>query len=498
MPESAYRQLERQFRRAALIGEAASVLNWDRAVMMPAGSAAARAEQLAELQALRHETLVRAGTDDLLAAAESDPNLDAWRRVNVAEMRRQWTHANALPEDLVTVLARACAACEAIWRDARGAGNFAVVLPSFETLVGLVREAAAAKGATLGLAPYDALLDEHEPGARAADIDRVFERLERELPPLVAKAVERQSTRRQPVRPEGTFPPQIQRQLALKLMAAFGFDFAHGRLDVSAHPFCGGVPDDIRLTTRYDEDDFVSGLMSTLHETGHALYEMGLPDQWRGQPVGEARGMALHESQSLLVEMQVCRSREFFDFLAPLLREFLAVGAAGAPANLHALVTRVRPSYIRVDADEATYPLHVIFRHRIEHAMLAGDLRPRDLPAAWTEAMVRHFGLTPPSDREGCLQDIHWFDGAFGYFPSYTLGALIAAQLFAAARRALPDLPNDIANGRFAPLIGWLRERIHARASSAPTATIVADATGRALEPDDFLAHLRARYLREN
>lgn len=498
MTESAYARLERRFRRAALIGEAASVLNWDRAAMMPAGGSAARAEQLAELQALRHEALVRPDTEDLLAAADADRGLDAWRRANVAEMRRVWAHASALPEDLVTALARACAACEAVWRDARARADFAAVLPSFETVLGLVREAAAAKGATLGLAPYDALLDEHEPGARAADIDRVFARLERELPPIITKAVQRQATRRQPLRVDGTFPVQSQRRLALKMMAAFGFDFAHGRLDISAHPFCGGVPGDIRLTTRYDENEFASGLMSTLHETGHALYEMGLPDRWRGQPVGEARGMALHESQSLLIEMQVCRSREFFDFLAPMLREFLGAGAAATPANLYALMTRVRPGYIRVDADEATYPLHVIFRHRLEQAMLAGDLRPHDLPSAWTEAMVRHLGLTPSSDREGCLQDIHWFDGAFGYFPSYTLGALAAAQLFAAARRALPDLPDDIARGRFAPLLGWLRERVHARASSASTATIVADATGRALEPDDFLAHLRARYLQEN
>jgi carboxypeptidase Taq len=499
MPENAYMRLERQFRRAALIAESASVLNWDRAAMMPSGSSAVRAEQLAELQALRHETLARPETEDLLRAAESDPGLDPWRRANVAEMRRSWAHATALPVDLVVALARSCAACEAIWRQARERADFAALLPAFERVLVLVREAAAAKSAKLGLAPYDALLDEYEPGARAADIDRLFARLERELPPLVAKALERQATRLPPRALGGAFPAASQRALAVELMRAFGFDFARGRLDVSAHPFCGGVPGDIRLTTRYDETDFASGLMSTLHETGHALYEMGLPAEWRGQPVGEARGMSLHESQSLLIEMQVCRSREFFDFLAPILRQFLSLAPAEAePANLHALATRVRPGYIRVDADEATYPLHIVFRHQLEQAMLAGDLKPRDLPAAWTEAMQRHFGLTQPSDREGCLQDIHWFDGAFGYFPSYTLGAMTAAQLFAAARRVLPDLARDIAQGRFAPLIGWLGRNVHARASSASTEAIVAAATGRALAADDFLAHLRARYLREN
>jgi carboxypeptidase Taq len=414
-------------------------------------------------------------------------------------MRRTWAHATALSESLIMALIRACAACEAIWRDARANADFAAVRPAFETVLDLVREAAAVKAEKLGLSPYDALLDEYEPGARASDIDRVFARLERELPPIVARALERQGSRTRPIRPEGTFPFERQRQLALRLMAALGFDFAHGRLDVSAHPFCGGVPDDLRLTTRYDESDFASGLMSTLHETGHALYESGLPKAWRGQPVGEARCMSLHESQSLLIEMQVCRSKEFFAFLAPLLGEcFAAAGPAWTPANLHAFATRVRPGFIRVDADEVTYPLHIILRHRLEQAMLAGELRARELPAAWTEGMTRHLGLVPPTDREGCLQDIHWFDGAWGYFPSYTLGALTAAQLFAAARRALPELPRDIARGQFAPLIAWLREHVHARAASVSAGEIVAGATGRPLEAGDFLAHLRARYLGES
>ena len=499
MPETAYTLLERQFRRAAALGEAAAVLNWDRAAMMPKGGSGARAEQLAELHALRRDLLAQPGTDDRLAEAETDRSLDPWQRANVAEMRRMWVHATALSESLVMALTRGSAACEAIWRDARANADFAAVLPAFETVLELVREAARAKAARLGLSPYDALLDEYEPGVRAAGIDRVFALLERELPPIVAKALERQETRARPIRPEGTFPVERQRGLARRLMEALGFDFAHGRLDVSAHPFCGGVPDDIRLTTRYDESDFASGLMSTLHETGHALYEMGLPKAWRGQPVGEARSMSLHESQSLLIEMQVCRSQEFFAFLAPMLGEFFGAGGpAWMPANLHALATRVRPGFIRVDADEVTYPLHVILRHRLEQAMLAGDLRARDLPAAWTEGMTRHLGLAPPTDREGCLQDIHWFDGAWGYFPSYTLGAMTAAQLYAAARRALPDLAQEIARGRFAPLIAWLREHVHARAASVATGEIVAAATGRPLDADDFLAHLRARYLGES
>ena len=239
-------------------------------------------------------------------------------------------------------------------------------------------------------------------------------------------------------------------------------------------------------------------MMGVLHETGHALYEMGLPADWRGQPVGEARGMALHESQSLLIEMQVCRSKEFFAFAAPAIRDVLGYGGpAWTPANLYALSARVRPGFIRVDADEVTYPLHVILRYRLERAMLAGDMRPDDLPAAWNEGVVRLFGLTPTSDREGCLQDIHWFDGAWGYFPTYTLGALTAAQMFAAARRGIPGLEREIARGQFAPLTAWLRDHVHARASSVGAEAIIVEATGNPLGAADFLAHLRRRYLSE-
>lgn len=498
MTSSAYTRLEERFRRIAALGEAGAVLNWDRAAMMPPGGSRARAEQLAHLHAVRHGILAPAETGDLVEEAANDATLDSWQRANVAEMRRAWIHASALSEDLVMALARATSACEATWREARARADFAAVLPGLKEVLGLVREAAAAKADRLGVSPYDALLDEYEPGGRAETIDRVFAELETALPPLMATALNRQASRRPPLKPEGTFPPERQRELAKRLMIALGFDFDRGRLDISQHPFCGGVPDDVRITTRYDAHDFLSGMMGVLHETGHALYEMGLPADWRGQPVGEARGMALHESQSLLIEMQVCRSKEFFAFAAPAIRDVLGYGGpAWTPANFYALSARVRPGFIRVDADEVTYPLHVILRYRLERAMLAGDMRPDDLPAAWNEGIVRLFGLTPTSDREGCLQDIHWFDGAWGYFPTYTLGALTAAQMFAAARRGIPGLEREIARGQFAPLTAWLRDQVHARASSVGAEAIIAEATGNPLSAADFLAHLRRRYLSE-
>jgi len=279
-------------------------------------------------------------------------------------------------------------------------------------------------------------------------------------------------------------------------MEQIGFDFEHGRLDVSAHPFCGGTPDDVRITTRYDESDFARALMGVLHETGHALYQRGLPAQWRLQPVGRARGMAVHESQSLFLEMQVCRSRAFLTFAAPILRETFADDGPGWDADaLHRRQICVKRSLIRVDADEVTYPSHVILRYRLERAMIAGDLVPADLPGAWADGLRQLLGIVPANDREGCLQDIHWYDGVWGYFPTYTLGALIAAQLFEAAREAIPDVLVAIGRGEFAPLLGWLRERVHSKGSLLSTSELVENATGRPLGTASFERHLHDRYL---
>jgi carboxypeptidase Taq len=279
-------------------------------------------------------------------------------------------------------------------------------------------------------------------------------------------------------------------------MGVLGFEFDHGRLDVSLHPFCGGTPDDVRITTRYDEEDFTGSLMGVLHETGHALYERGLPAAWRYQRVGEPRGMSLHESQSLLFEMQACRSREFLAYLAPLAREaFGGGGPEWEAGNFIRLYTRVERSLIRVEADEVSYPAHVILRYRLERAMLSGELAVAELPAAWGDGMEQLLGIRPPDDRRGCLQDIHWYDGAWGYFPTYTLGAITAAQLFAAARRAEPGIPAALAKGDFAPLLAWLRTHVHAKASLLPTGELIREASGSALDPAIFERHLKERYL---
>lgn len=497
MTATAYARLEERFKRIAALDDARGMLGWDQATMMPTGGAEARGEQIAAISAVRHGILTAPQTGDLLERAAAEVHLlDSWQAANLGEMKRRWRHATALDEDLVTALSRAGSACEAAWRTARASADFAAVLPQLDTLLGLVRQSAAAKAQALGLDPYDALLDQYEPGGRAADIEPVFAELAGFLPDFLGRATERQNSLPAPLPIPDKVPAERQYALCRHFMGIVGFDFDHGRLDVSSHPFSGGVPEDQRITTRYNEADPLSGFMAVLHESGHALYERGLPATWRGQPVGEARGMSLHESQSLLIEMQVARSRPFLAFAAPVIAEMLGGnGPAWAPDNLHAMVTRVAPGYIRVEADEVTYPAHVVLRFGLERAMVGGQLEARDLPGAWNDGFKKLMGLDVPNDRLGCLQDIHWYDGAFGYFPTYTLGAMTAAQIMDAARRADPAIDAGIAKGDLGPLMAWLRDNVHARASSLSTPELLRAVTGRPLEAKVFERHLTQRYL---
>jgi len=494
---SGYIALEQRFRRISALRDAQGVLHWDMSTMMPEGGAEARSEQLAALEVTCHELISDpAMTEFFEEALEEAQGLGVWERANLREMRRRWLHETALEARLVEALTRAGNSSEMIWRRARANGDFAAVRPALEELLGLVREAATAKSEVFGCSRYDALLDEYEPGGASATIDRIFDDLAAFLPDFLERVLTRQKAAPAPLPLEGPFPVDRQRALGRRLMEIVGFDFAHGRLDTSLHPFCGGVPDDVRITTRYDEADFAKSLMGVLHETGHALYDRGLPKKWRGQPVGDACGMAIHESQSLLVEMQACRSPEFVRFMAPHAREvFGGGGAAWEADNLIRIYNRVRPGFIRVDADEVTYPAHVILRYRLEKAMIDGDLRVGDLPGAWNEGMRRLLGIQPPDDRLGCLQDIHWYDGAWGYFPTYTLGAMAAAQIYAAAKAAVPEIPAAIERGDFAPLMSWLGKNVHAHGSFYKTEDLIAHATGRPLDPKIFEAHLTERYL---
>jgi carboxypeptidase Taq len=493
---TAYDRLAARFARIATIGEASSVLSWDAATMMPPGGGAARGDQLAVLAGMSHTLLIAPVVGDDLAEAEQVTEHDPWRAANLRLMRHAYTRATAMPPDLVEAQARANSACEKVWREARRKSDFAMVRPHLEEVVRLTRGAASALAPVLGLSPYDALMDGFQRGMRVADVTLVFAEYETFLRRALPEAEERQARIPAPVRPTGPFPIAAQEALCRRLSERLGLDFVHARLDRSAHPFSGGTPSDVRITSRYDEADFTQAVLAVVHETGHALYERGLPAPYARQPVGEAAGMATHESQSLIVEMQACRSDAFLTWLGPELHAtFDGDPAPYRPENLARLWRRIERGYIRVDADEMTYPAHVILRFRLEQALIDGALAVADLPGAWNDGFRSLLGIVPPDDARGCLQDIHWYDGAFGYFPSYTLGAMAAAQLIAAARRAVPGLDDGLARGDLSPLLHWLRANVHGRGSLFEFNALLSEATGKPLDPVDFQAHLTARYL---
>ncbi len=493
---TAYARLADRFGRLATLGEAGSVLHWDAAAMMPAGGGKARGDQLAVLAGVGHAMLTATEVGDELAEAESAPPDSEWERANLRLMRHAYTRATALPADLVEAQARANSACEMVWREARPASDFSRVAPHLAEVIALTRDAASALSPALGLSPYDCLMDGFQRGVTAADVEPVFDRYEAWLRDALPRAEALQARAPAPQPLAGVFPADRQEGLCRQLAARAGLEPEHFRLDRSAHPFCGGTPTDVRITTRYDESDPAQALMGVVHETGHGLYERGLPAEFARQPVGEAAGMAAHESQSLIMEMQCARSDAFLAWVGPELHALFGGDPAPyAPENLSRLWRRIERGFIRVDADEMTYPAHVILRFRLERALMSGDLLVADLPGAWRDGLQSLLGIVPPDDARGCLQDIHWYDGLFGYFPSYTLGAMGAAQLMAAARRALPDLDRSLRQGELQPLVQWLRSHVHEQGSRFGFNALLHAATGKALDPTDFEAHLTGRYL---
>ena len=496
-PMTAYEHLETTFRRVARLNDARNILHWDEAVTMPPGSGESRNQSLAELGLTIQELGSAPQIGDWLdeaATGETDP----WRQANLREMRRQYQDNVTVPAELNQRLALARGTCEQRWRDLRKQNDWATFRPYLDEVLKLTRETVGHLARARGLSMYDAALSQFSPGLSTAVVETLFTELKSFLPDLIREVVARQKSEVVEV-PEGPFPADAQKALGKELMTALGFSFDIGRLDESHHPFCGGTARDVRITTRYDDSQFVSSLMGILHETGHALYEQNLPAQWLAQPVGGACGMAIHESQSLLHEMQVCRGRAFLNFAGPRVRAHLERFTKNPRSleteNLAKLVTRVKPGFIRVDADEVTYPMHVILRFELERALLEGSLDLVDLPAAWDERMRQYLGLsTAGRDADGCMQDVHWPAGLFGYFPAYTFGAVIAAQFFDAARAARPGLESAIEAGDFAPLGQWLGQRVWSQGSRYDTLGLIERAAGP-LTTAPFRAHLERRYL---
>lgn len=489
----AYLNLEKVFRQLAHINHVRAICHWDEAVMMPPGGGKARAQALAGLQVLEHQLLVDAKVKQWLEEAKSTQWESEWQQVNLRWMEDQYLKASCIPEELVRRAHLAFLSCEQAWRVLRAENNWRDFLPLLEENLVLTREVAEIKAAVFGIDAYDSLIQDFSPGLTQDIIDPIFKRLQEFLPGFI---VEVMNTQTQPQSIAGDFSVEKQRQLGLQLMRAIGFDFNHGRLDVSHHPFCGGVPQDVRITTRYNQAEFVSSSMGVCHETGHALYEMGLPAQWLDQPVGQALGMALHESQSLLIEMQACRSREFMQFLSPLVCEYFGENPHYSAENLYQFYTYVKPGLIRVDADEVSYPLHIILRYELEKKLISGAINCKDIPELWDDSMQKFFGLSTQNDyRNGPMQDVHWPSGAFGYFPAYTIGAIIAAQLFQAAKNRHPNINAELSQGNFKMLVQWLRENIHSQGRFLSMNKLLEKASGRPLQVESFISHLQQRYL---
>jgi len=499
MAPSPYKQLEQEFKRLHAFRGALSLLRWDAAVMMPRGSAEVRGEQLAALETEHHALLTAPRITRLLDRAQANAQgLPDWQIANLREMRRQRDHAIATPGTLVSRLTKATSRAEAHWLEARAQNRFEVFAPHLEEVVHLVREKAALLGQALSLEPYDALVDEFSPGITTQDIDDMFKTLSRRMPSLIREVLSLQEARRL-VPIVGKFPAAKQKALVVEIMKAIGFPFDRGRLDESGHPFTEGVPGDIRVTTRFDPTDLFSGLLGAIHETGHAMYDLGLPQDWRDQPVGRDRGMALEESQSLLMEMVICRSRGFVRYLKPLLEKHLGLtGAEWEIENIYRHLIHVRRSLIRVDADEVTYPAHIMLRYELEKQLLSGELAVRNLPEAWNDGMEQRLGIRPTNDAEGCLQDIHWSVGSFGYFPSYALGAVIATQLYESLRNDVPELDEQIANGEFGGLFGWLRTNVHGVGAKVSVQELLTAATGKPLAATSFVRYVEGKYLEDN
>ena len=490
-----FARLDDLCRKLEALEHALSILGADEATHMAVGGGEKRAEAMAMLAGMHHARATAPEIADWIEAAGNEA-LNEDQALALGEFRRHHANLTCLPVEFVERQTAARMRSEQLWRDLRAKNDWEGFLPALENVVSLVREEAAMRAEKLGLDPYDALMEQYDPGNRTADISPVFEDLKSFLKDFVPEALETQE-RRLAARPgrslSGVYAVEKQRELGLAIMAAVGFDFSHGSLAVSHHPFCGGVPSDVRITTRYRSTDFLSALMGVLHETGHALYEQNLPKDWSHWPLGKARGMAVHESQSLFNEKQIGRNPAFWRWALPVVEKHL--GEDWSIEDILPHVHHVARGLIRVDADEVTYPLHVILRYEMEQELVSGRLAVADIPEAWDARMRDTLGLsTIDNPADGPMQDVHWPGGAFGYFPSYTLGAMMAAQQWAALTREIPDADEAMARGQFAGINDWRRERIWAQGSRFSTPALIERATGEKLEAGYFTAHLKARY----
>jgi carboxypeptidase Taq len=488
-------ELRRRLAELTDLRNAAQLLQWDQQTMMPPRGAGLRADEIGTIQRILHERFISAETGRLLDAAEAElngapPDSDEARLVTV--VKRRWEKARRVPSDLAADLARAASVGQEAWVDARAQSDFAAFLPHLRHNVELKhRYVECFEGFD---SAYDVLLDDFEPGLRSAAVTALFAELKAELVPLIAAIAERSDAVDDSCL-HGSFPLERQRELVADVVHRMGFEDAGWRLDDTVHPFATGLgSDDVRITTRWDETFLPMGLFGAMHECGHGLYEAGIARELQRTPLGSGEALGLHESQSRMWENMVGRGRPFADYLAPRIAEVFGGSLSGLePEPFYRAVNRVRPTFIRVEADEATYSMHIILRFELEQELVNGRIAVEDLPEAWNERFLSYFGLTVPDDAHGVLQDVHWAAGLIGYFPTYAIGNLVAGQLWERVRVDLPDLDSLMSAGELVPLREWLREHVHRHGSKWGATEVLERVTGHELAVAPFLAYLKGK-----
>ncbi len=494
-PAEAYAELVRLSREETVLASCSDLLEWDEETFMPRGGVEHRAEQMSLLAGMLHDRGADPRFGELLDRVEgtelvADP--DSPSAVNIRELRREYERERKLPKDLVEESARVATLASQAWVDAREAADFKLFAPWLDRIFGLARVEADAVG--FQESRYDAMLEDYEPGMTTREVTVLFTGLKPELIRLVGELSTPSSVPAHVLRRE--FPIDRQKLFAEAVAAALGFDLERGRIDTASHPFCTAIgPGDIRIAVRYHRRNLAMGLFVLLHEVGHGLYDQGIDVAHFGTPMGEAPSLGLHESQSRLWENCVGRSLGFWQHFFPRLKNIFHEALHDISLETFvAVINRVTPGSNRGRADEISYNLHIIIRSELEQAMLSGDLKVAELPGAWNDAYRKYLGVTPKNDADGCLQDGHWSEGMIGYFPTYTLGNVYAAQLFAQAELEIGPLDPAFAQGDFTGLLGWLRDRVHRHGCRWPARTIVERATGAPPTPGPLLRSLESRY----
>ncbi len=491
--QKTYDELIADTKEIALFDAIQNILGWDQETYMPPKGIDLRSREMALLAKVAHERAIHAKRGEWLETLDAGKgSLDPDQKASLRELRRDYDLLTKLPSELVELEVRTTSLAQPEWAKARKESDFSLFAPWLEKIIDIKKKVAECWG--YPETPYDAFLDQYEPGATVKSTAAKLEAMREKLVPWVKKITNSPKQPRTDFLSRG-YPVDKQDALARFAMGAIGYDTKAGRLDVTTHPFCSGMGDDVRITTRYQEDEPFASLYGVIHETGHALYEQGTNRDHHGAPLGQSSSMSIHESQSLFWENMIGRSKHFLRFIQGHIRESYPAQLADVSFDeLYAGINVVRPSFVRVEADDVTYGLHIVVRFEIEKDILAGNLSVSEIPAAWNKKMEQYLGITPPNDAQGCLQDIHWSLGAFGYFPSYALGSMNAAQIFSALRRDIPDVYEQAEQGKFTETLQWLREKIHRQGCRHLPDDLIRDVTGKAPDADDFIAHIAEKF----